>query len=154
MRALPPGTNDIGNGNVGSERAWLSASYPPKSSSCAMNMLPTQWFTPMLFRLSARSMSPVHEWDVDLASLSAHKIGGPKGIGALFVKRGTDMFTTAFGGGQERGLRSGTEPVYLAAEFCRSGTLCIFRQAGRRNARSRIVGTVCALGLTQRFLMR
>lgn len=60
---------------------------------------------------------PVHEWGVDLASLSAHKIGGPKGIGALFVKRGTNMFTTAFGGGQERGLRSGTEPVYLAAGF-------------------------------------
>lgn len=60
---------------------------------------------------------PVHEWGVDLASLSAHKIGGPKGIGALFVKRGTKMFTNAFGGGQERGLRSGTEPVYLAAGF-------------------------------------
>ena len=60
---------------------------------------------------------PVHEWGVDLASLSAHKIGGPKGIGALFVKRGTKMFTNAFGGGQEKGLRSGTEPVYLAAGF-------------------------------------
>jgi cysteine desulfurase len=54
---------------------------------------------------------------VDLASISAHKIGGPKGIGALFVRRGTSLFTTACGGGQERGLRSGTEPVYLAAGF-------------------------------------
>jgi cysteine desulfurase len=54
---------------------------------------------------------------VDLASISAHKIGGPKGIGALYVKRGTSLFTTACGGGQERGLRSGTEAVFLAAGF-------------------------------------
>lgn len=54
---------------------------------------------------------------VDLASISAHKIGGPQGIGALYVKQGTPMFTTAFGGGQERGLRSGTEPLALAAGF-------------------------------------
>ncbi len=57
------------------------------------------------------------EIGVDLASISAHKIGGPQGIGALYVKQGTPMFTTAFGGGQERGLRSGTEPVALAAGF-------------------------------------
>lgn len=59
----------------------------------------------------------LREWGVDLASLSSHKIGGPKGIGALYVKRGTHMFTTAFGGGQERGLRSGTEAVFLIAGF-------------------------------------
>ena len=52
-----------------------------------------------------------------MASFSAHKIGGPKGIGALYVKRGTHLFTTAFGGGQERGLRSGTEAVFLIAGF-------------------------------------
>lgn len=60
---------------------------------------------------------PLHDWGVDLASFSAHKIGGPKGIGALYVKRGTKMFTTAFGGGQERGLRSGTEAVFLIVGF-------------------------------------
>jgi cysteine desulfurase len=53
----------------------------------------------------------------DLMSLSSHKIGGPRGIGALYVRKGTRMFTTAFGGGQEGGLRSGTEPVALAAGF-------------------------------------
>ena len=57
------------------------------------------------------------ELGVDLASVSAHKIGGPQGIGALYVKRGTKMFTTAFGGGQERGLRSGTEALPLIAGF-------------------------------------
>lgn len=58
-----------------------------------------------------------HELGVDLASMSAHKIGGPKGIGALFVKEGTKMFTTAFGGGQEMGLRSGTEAVHQIVGF-------------------------------------
>ncbi|MBQ9068866.1 MAG: aminotransferase class V-fold PLP-dependent enzyme, partial [Eggerthellaceae bacterium] len=57
------------------------------------------------------------ELGVDLLSVASHKIGGPKGIGALYVKGGTSMHTTAFGGGQERGLRSGTEAPFLAAGF-------------------------------------
>ena len=48
---------------------------------------------------------------VDLASISAHKIGGPKGVGALFVKRGTRILPAVHGGGQEFGLRSGTQNV-------------------------------------------
>ena len=88
---------------------------------------------------------PVHEWGVDLASLSAHKIGGPKGIGALFVKRGTNMFTTAFGGGQERGLRSGTEPVYLAAGFAEA-VRCAFS--------NRQAEEMCVCGLRDHLRMR
>ncbi|HIY84161.1 MAG TPA: cysteine desulfurase [Candidatus Rubneribacter avistercoris] len=57
------------------------------------------------------------EVGVDLASVSSHKIGGPQGVGALYVRAGTKMFTTAFGGGQERGLRSGTEALPLIAGF-------------------------------------
>ena len=45
----------------------------------------------------------------DCAMISAHKIGGPKGIGALIVKRGTDLVAQIKGGGQEMGRRSGTE---------------------------------------------
>lgn len=44
----------------------------------------------------------------DLASFSAHKIYGPKGVGGLFVRRGTGLPPLITGGGQERGLRSGT----------------------------------------------
>lgn len=47
----------------------------------------------------------------DLASFSAHKIYGPKGIGALFVRRGTRVDSTVIGGGQERGVRAGTVNV-------------------------------------------
>ncbi len=46
---------------------------------------------------------------VDVAAFSAHKIGGPKGTGALFVRRGVKLIPTTHGGGQERGRRSGTE---------------------------------------------
>lgn len=53
----------------------------------------------------------------DLISISAHKIHGVKGSGALYVKKGTKMFTNMFGGGQERGLRSGTESTPLIAAF-------------------------------------
>ena len=52
-----------------------------------------------------------HEWGLDLMSLSAHKIGGPKGVGALWIKRGTPMRALLRGGGQERGRRAGTENV-------------------------------------------
>lgn len=66
---------------------------------------------------------------VDLASVSSHKIGGPQGIGALYVRRGTPMFTTAFGGGQERGLRSGTEAVPLIAGFAAAVRVTMARRA-------------------------
>jgi len=48
---------------------------------------------------------------VDLLSLSAHKLHGPKGVGALYVRKGTKLAPILFGGGQERGLRSATENV-------------------------------------------
>jgi cysteine desulfurase len=50
----------------------------------------------------------VHAWGVDLAAFAAHKLGGPKGVGALFVRSGVPVEPVIHGGGQERGLRSGT----------------------------------------------
>src|SRR5919197_498535 len=48
---------------------------------------------------------------VDLVSINAHKFYGPKGVGALFIRRGTRIATIQTGGGQERGRRTGTENV-------------------------------------------
>lgn len=59
----------------------------------------------------------VDEVAADLVAFSAHKVGGPKGIGALYVRRGTQIRPLLFGGGQERGLRPGTEDVAGAVGF-------------------------------------
>ncbi|MGA2058851.1 MAG: cysteine desulfurase family protein [Thermoguttaceae bacterium] len=48
---------------------------------------------------------------IDLLSLSAHKLHGPKGVGALYVRSGVELAPLLEGGGQEKGLRSGTENV-------------------------------------------
>jgi cysteine desulfurase len=53
----------------------------------------------------------------DLLTLSAHKIGGPAGIGALFVRDGIELEPLVHGGGQESGLRAGTEAVAAAVGF-------------------------------------
>lgn len=59
---------------------------------------------------------------VDLLTLSGHKIGAPKGIGALYIRRGLKLRPLLFGGGQEGGLRPGTEPtaqIAALAAACR-----------------------------------
>ncbi|MCM1277289.1 MAG: cysteine desulfurase, partial [Lachnospiraceae bacterium] len=53
----------------------------------------------------------VNDIDCDMLSLSAHKFHGAKGVGALYCKRGITPYTLIEGGGQERGVRSGTENV-------------------------------------------
>jgi cysteine desulfurase len=60
---------------------------------------------------------PLDLSNVDLASFSAHKLYGPKGIGALFVRRGVRVPPLVVGGGQERGLRAGTVNVPAVVGF-------------------------------------
>ncbi|MGI4975345.1 MAG: cysteine desulfurase family protein [Janthinobacterium lividum] len=71
----------------------------------------------------------VAAWGLDLASLSAHKLYGPKGVGALWVRRRPRVRVAPLfsGGGQERGLRSGTLPAPLVAGF---GEACRLAREG------------------------
>lgn len=68
---------------------------------------------------------PLHfkENSIDLASFSAHKIYGPKGIGAIYIKKGTKLENLMHGGGQERGRRAGTENIPLAVGFAKATEL-------------------------------
>lgn len=59
----------------------------------------------------------VKKFNLDFASFSAHKIHGPKGIGALYFKKGSKITPLIYGGGQENKLRSGTENVAGIAGF-------------------------------------
>jgi cysteine desulfurase len=60
---------------------------------------------------------------VDLLTISAHKFCAPKGVGALYVRRGVKVASTVHGGGQERGLRSGTENVPGVAAMAEAAVL-------------------------------
>lgn len=62
----------------------------------------------------------VKKTPIDLVSLGAHKLYGPKGVGALFVRNGTKILPTITGGGQENGLRAGTHNVPYIVGFAKA----------------------------------
>jgi len=79
----------------------------------------------------------VRELGVDLLSIAGHKLYAPKGIGALYVRRGVDLPPLLRGAGQERGRRPGTENVphiVGLGEACRIAGLVLERQARRLSA--------------------
>jgi len=68
----------------------------------------------------------VRAWGVDFATFSAHKWGGPKGVGFQYVRRGLELPPVMLGGGQEKGLRAGTHNVpgvYAAGVAARTAAL-------------------------------
>ncbi len=65
----------------------------------------------------------VEKWGVDLMTLNGSKIYGPKGVGVLYIRKGVTIKPIMFGGGQERGLRSGTENVPYIVGFAKALTL-------------------------------
>ncbi|WP_297748388.1 cysteine desulfurase family protein [uncultured Tessaracoccus sp.] len=89
---------------------------------------------------------------VDMMSLSAHKLGGPVGIGALIARRSIQPTPLGLGGGQERGVRSGTAMVALAASFAAAARVAVEQldeEAARlRTFQAQIVDTLETLGAT------
>ncbi|ALC17991.1 cysteine sulfinate desulfinase/cysteine desulfurase [Desulfuromonas soudanensis] len=92
----------------------------------------------------------VEELGVDLLSLSAHKIGGPKGVGALYVRSGLELAPLITGGGQEHGLRSGTENVAGIVGFGKACEVALRRlnageMARLAHLRDRLEAGICYL---------
>lgn len=83
---------------------------------------------------------------VDLLSASAHKLHGPKGVGFLYVRKGTRLVPLARGGGHERGLRSGTENVPGIVGFAAALRLAMVERdavgARMRRLRERLIGEI------------
>jgi cysteine desulfurase len=83
---------------------------------------------------------------VDMMSLGAHKFYGPKGVGALYVRKGTPLVSHLTGGGQESGLRAGTQNVPYIVGFAEALRLTHEEREQRRAhvlpLRDRIIGTV------------
>jgi cysteine desulfurase len=79
---------------------------------------------------------------VDFATFSAHKIHGPKGVGALFIRKGIDFKAHQQGGAQERNRRAGTEPVALIIGFqaaARAAVQEMERRASLMQARTQLL---------------
>jgi cysteine desulfurase len=76
---------------------------------------------------------------VDMLSLAAHKIGGPKAIGALYIRKGLRLTPHLHGGGHEGGRRAGTENAMLAAGFGAAAQAATGKDQGRvRGLRDRL----------------
>lgn len=97
-------------GKVVVQRQNLPKSYKLKAKSYPL------FHTDACQAVNYLDISP-NNLGVDLLTLAGSKIYGPKGSGILFVKHGLTISPVFWGGEQERGLRPGTEPVYLAAGF-------------------------------------
>jgi cysteine desulfurase len=87
----------------------------------------------------------VDDLNVHMLSLSSHKIYGPKGVGCLYVRKGTKLTPLLFGGGHERGLRSGTENVSGIVGFGEAMRLAVedFADNARiKKLRDKLINTV------------
>jgi cysteine desulfurase len=85
-----------------------------------------------------------HAWQATLISLSAHKLGGPIGVGALYVRQGTALLPQMQGGAQERQRRAGTENVAAAVGFA-TAMKASYRETPNTALRDRLIGALTGL---------
>jgi cysteine desulfurase len=120
------------NGQVGVSNATQTALQLANSETGVLQHMPfglalcdlTQGFGKVPVRFD--------DLGVDMAIVSAHKLGGPKGVGALVIRRGLDVVAQIKGGGQEMGRRSGTENTIGIAGFGAAATAAVADVAAGR----------------------
>ncbi|VEG74737.1 Cysteine desulfurase [Actinomyces slackii] len=101
--------------------------------------------------VAAVGRAPVdfHGWGLDAMSLSGHKLGGPVGVGALVLRRETLLVPPTGGGGQERGVRSGTQDVVAARALALAVELAVAEQEAEAarlgGLRRRLLEGACAV---------
>jgi cysteine desulfurase len=98
-----------GNNEVGTIQDILEIGKICKDSGVLFHTDVCQSFT--------KTLVDVQKQNIDLLTLNAHKIHGPKGIGALFVRKGVNLMDWQQGGNHEKGMRSGTENVHGIVGF-------------------------------------
>jgi len=86
----------------------------------------------------------VRDLGVDLLTATAHKIGGPRGVGILYRRRGTPLRPITGGGSQEDGIRPGTATTALAAGFARALTLALDEMPERAEHLGRLTARLLA----------
>jgi cysteine desulfurase len=93
------------------------------------------WFHTDAVQAAGKIAVDVEDIGCDLLSMSAHKLYAPKGVGALYVRRGVRLHSQNIGGHQERERRGGTEPVPLIVAF---GKACELAQAALTDESGRL----------------
>ncbi|MEG1476844.1 MAG: cysteine desulfurase family protein [Oscillospiraceae bacterium] len=97
------------------DAAALGKAVKAKNSRTAVHIDGVQAFCKLPFSITGSG--------IDSYSVSGHKIHAPKGIGALYLRKGYNIEPVLFGGGQERGMRPGTENIAFAAAFAKAAEL-------------------------------
>lgn len=97
----------------------------------------------------------VEKLGIDLLTLDGSKVYGPRGIGCLYIKRGTPIQATMNGGGQERGMRAGTENLPAIAGFARALEIASSERSKETariaGLRAEFISTICAQNPTVRI---
>lgn len=140
-------------GHDGASYAWANHEtgvIQPVRSLCAAAAAAGARVHVDLVQAAGKLPISLHDYSIDFASLSAHKLHGPKGVGALYVRRGTAFSPRVTGGAQEDYRRAGTENVAGIVGFGKAAELALAaaeQYAALANLRARFLAAVCAEGI-------
>jgi cysteine desulfurase len=83
---------------------------------------------------------------IDMLSISAHKIGGPNGVGALYIRKKINILSPSYGGGQEKGIRSGTVNVSGILGFEKACEITFSKSTNHKEIKEYFLNEILKLG--------